>query len=489
MSDMRIGGLASGMDIDGIVKDLMRAEKQPLNKMEQDRTWTEWKRDSYREVNKQLLEFDNMMLDMKYTKTYEPKEVISSDESVLKATGNSSASNGVYSIEVTQVANAAYKVSSGAVSGTSIDPTQPLSNEKANFSNWENNGSFTITTHEGDETFTIDETGSLNDLLKEITDSGIGIRAFYNESSDQVMIERTNVGDFQGGDEISFSGNTGFLTNTLKLDTEQGGQGAEFIYNNAITIKSDDNNYSLNGVDYEFQKQGTATLNVSNNVDQSVKKITEFIDKYNSIVENLNNKVKEKRYRDFPPLTQEQRDGMEEKEIELWEEKAKSGLLRSDNIVRNTLSDMRFSWYQEVETGGTYTQLTQIGISTGINFQNGGQLEIDEVKLKEALQEDPQAVRELFAGNEASGGEGILQKLEDTIATTRDSIRRKAGNINSTDESYTLGRQIKDMNDRMDSFQERLSMIEDRYWAQFGEMERAIQQMNSQSAYLMQQFG
>ena len=42
MSDMRIGGLASGMDIDKLVSDLMKAERQPMNKMEQDKSWLEW---------------------------------------------------------------------------------------------------------------------------------------------------------------------------------------------------------------------------------------------------------------------------------------------------------------------------------------------------------------------------------------------------------------------------------------------------------------
>ena len=38
---------------------------------------------------------------------------------------------------------------------------------------------------------------------------------------------------------------------------------------------------------------------------------------------------REKRYRDFPPLTEKQKEDMEEREIELWEEKAKSGMLRT----------------------------------------------------------------------------------------------------------------------------------------------------------------
>ena len=53
-SHLRIGGLASGMDIDSIVKDLMKAERAKLYRYEQERTLLEWKREDYRSVNNTL---------------------------------------------------------------------------------------------------------------------------------------------------------------------------------------------------------------------------------------------------------------------------------------------------------------------------------------------------------------------------------------------------------------------------------------------------
>ena len=47
----RIGGLASGMDIDSIVEKLMQAERMPLNKAFQRKQTLEWQRDAYRNVN------------------------------------------------------------------------------------------------------------------------------------------------------------------------------------------------------------------------------------------------------------------------------------------------------------------------------------------------------------------------------------------------------------------------------------------------------
>ena len=73
---MRVGGLATGMDIESIVNKLMEAERMPLVRLTQDRQMLEWKRDAFRDINKALLELDNMILDMKLSKTYFTKNDI-----------------------------------------------------------------------------------------------------------------------------------------------------------------------------------------------------------------------------------------------------------------------------------------------------------------------------------------------------------------------------------------------------------------------------
>ncbi|WP_079527191.1 flagellar hook-associated protein 2 [Halobacillus hunanensis] len=498
MSDMRIGGLASGMDIDKLVNDLMKAERQPLNKMEQEKTWLTWKRDAYRDVNKQLFELDSMMLDMNLSKTYQSKEV-SSPSSAISAEATSSAGTGNYNVQVNRLASAAYNLSASEISGGAgkIDPDQSLASQKDKFANWLNEGTFTITTHndEGTEskTFTIDESQSLNDLLDKISSSNLGLRAFYDSSADKIMLERTETGNFNSaGAEIEFSGpGTSFLTDTLALTNETDGVDAKFTYNGSLQITTHENNYTLNGVTFKFHEamDSAVNVNVSNNIDNALENITKFVDKYNDVIEKLNEQVTEKRYREFPPLTEKQKEDLEESEIELWEEKAKSGMLRSDSTIQGALFGMRSDWYSSVDTGGVFTQISQIGITTSPDYLERGKLLIDEDKLREALREDPAAVQELFSGNAETGSKGIVDKLEATIAETRDTIERKAGKPSSTEESYMMGRKLEDMEDRMEAFENRLTQVEDRYWAQFGRMEQAIQRMNSQSAFLMSNFG
>ena len=67
---MRIGGLASGMDIDQIVSDLMRAERMRVDKLYQQKQVMEWQKAGYREINLKLRSLYNTSFDMKLTSSY-----------------------------------------------------------------------------------------------------------------------------------------------------------------------------------------------------------------------------------------------------------------------------------------------------------------------------------------------------------------------------------------------------------------------------------
>ncbi|KGX93957.1 flagellar cap protein FliD [Pontibacillus halophilus JSM 076056 = DSM 19796] len=496
MADMRIGGLASGMDIDGIVGDLMKAERIPLDKMEQEKTKLEWQRDAYRDVNKNILELEKMTLDLKLQKTYETKQVSSSDEAAVQATATASAGNGSYNVKVDQLATAAIKVGE-QLSTKGLDPSTSLTAQNPALTG----SKFTLTTYgeKGGGTpkeFTIEDGDTLDDVMKKVNDSNIGVRAFYDKTADRVVMERTETGDFnKGGEEIEFGGNLDFfntvgLANAGTSVAETGGQNAKFTYNNALQVETESNSYTMNGVTFNFNRVTTdnVRVNISNDVDASMDKITKFVEKYNELVESLNEQTKEKPNRDYAPLTEKQKESMEEKEIELWTEQAKKGLLYNEGVLENGMSKLRTNWYEPVDNDGAYSQLAQIGISTTANYLDGGKLEIDEDKLRGALQDNPDSVYKLFSGKDASGNSvGIAQRLDDTLTGMKKSIEEKAGKSTSLTNNYTIGRNLEDVKQEMEAFEDRLNQIEDRYWAQFTEMEKAIQQMNSQSNYLAQQ--
>ncbi|WP_336883261.1 flagellar hook-associated protein 2 [Priestia koreensis] len=505
----RISGLASGMDIDQMVSDMMKAQKIPLDKMKQQKQWTEWQRDSYRDVNTKLNELLTMAKDMNYQKTYVSKKTTSSNEGAVSATASPSSSMGTYSIKVNQIATAAINTSQNKLSKSAaqkVDPNKTFGEQSGVFNKDVANGSFKLTTYGQDgaaKEVTIDvaTTDTLNGVLKKINDSGAGIRAFYDSASDKVVMERTVTGNFnKNGSEIIFGSDTGsttFLNSVLQLDEtkETGGDNAKFVYNNALTVESTSNQYTINGIQLNLKNvtAGNETISVQTDTDATFDSIVKFVNKYNEIIESVNKKLDEKRYRDYAPLSDDQKKDMKDKDIELWEEKSKSGLLRGDSSLSSGLNTMRTDFYAPLAGAlQGFAQLSDLGITTSSNYLDKGKLIInDESKLRSKIAENPDAIYKLFAENgdgKTKSTMGIADRLVQTITSTIGKVEEKAGKTSWTNQKFSLGRTLDTMNKQIDSFQDRLTQMETRYYSQFTAMEKAIQRANQQSAYITQQF-
>lgn len=348
---------------------------------------------------------------------------------------------------------------------------------------------------------------SFESILTKISKSDLGVTAFYDEYADKVTMTRTETGDYNANiynadgtlatrnTELSLM-NDPFLKNILQLHgrNEAGGEDAKFTINGLDTGRHT-NDFTLNGVTFTlketFNDASPVTIGTSTDTEKVFENIKGFIDKYNETIEKINKKIGEDRYRDFTPLNSEQKEAMSEKEVELWEEKAKSGLLRRDQTLMNVLDKMRVDFYGSVDFEGSdqFKQLTAIGISTTNLYNvNKGKLEIDEEKLKAAINEDPEAVYQIFAADgETSSKKGIARRLRESLTTAIQNIEETAGS--ETKNQYTIGKNLDDLTERMTSFESRLKQYEDQYYKQFTAMEQAVQKMNQQSAYMMQQLG
>jgi len=248
-----------------------------------------------------------------------------------------------------------------------------------------------------------------------------------------------------------------------------------------------------------------AAVSLNSTADTSAIKdrIKEFVTSYNEMLDTLNGLLKEKKYRDFPPLTKEQREDMSENEQKLWDEKSKSGLLRSDSLIREGLSKMRTQFMSPVNGLGDKTMdaLAEIGITTSNKLSEGGKLVIDDDKLDKALEKDPQQVVEIFTKtgtvsttydadkkrNVTEDSRGITKRLRDEILNLTKSIEKKAGREGSTEQSYNIGKNIVDTDNQITKLQAKLKDIETRYWRQFTAMEQAINRANQQSSMFMPQ--
>ena len=375
-------------------------------------------------------------------------------------------------------------------------------------------------------------TDSISSLVKKINGSGAGVTALFADGkmsisanntgtnnkgasadiqlSTEFVVDENSTTDTAGVDLFKQLGFIDPLVNPnsdTKFDLSNKGTNAEYTVN-GITMTSQSNSINIEG--YTIKLQGTfvndgqgVSVTAANDVDAMMEKIKEFVKTYNGLITDLNSSLQEKKYREYAPLTSEQREAMSENEIKLWEEKAKSGLLRNDSIIRDGISKMRATFSNNV--GGladkTVDSLYEIGVTTSKNYNDGGTLVIDENKLRAALEKNPDQVAQIFIGKGKANdtetdpltGEtktvdtrGIVQRLRESIDTFELNIEKKAGRSTMTDAQYSIGKSLTDTEKRISTWQDKLKDIEARYWKQFTAMEQAINKANQQSGMFMQ---
>lgn len=200
------------------------------------------------------------------------------------------------------------------------------------------------------------------------------------------------------------------------------------------------------------------------------------------MVVSLNAKIDEAKYRDFRPLTDEQKSALKDDDIKTWTEKAKSGLLKNDDIIKSVLSEMRAIITEKLGP------LSTLGITTGNYMENGKLIIKDEGKLKSAISANPQLAMDLLQGPASAPKEGILDKMADKISVAIDKISERAGtnrfsmDLTSTfKEESVMGKKMKLYNTRITSMLTMLNNAETRYYKQFSAMETAMNKLQSQS--------
>ena len=616
-SPMRIGGLASGMDIDQIVSDLMRAERIKVDKLYQQKQVMEWQKADYRDINLKLRSLYNTSFDMKLTSSYLKYKAIgtmndgTSFDKYFAVSPGSGAVPGEYKVQVQQTASYARLESSKSIAkplmgdklifdaegkieipegkfevtidgvkkevtfggiyqesdintlaadlekaintafgwqddengntvgikrvkvsvtddnklaiepadgfnkvqislssvkddegnpindilttlgfkdGDSYRPLNPHTSLKSQLA--EDIGEGTISFKINGHQFEFGSSATLQMIIDKInTIPDVGVTARYDALTDKLVLVSKETGL---GANIEIVDESGLFKALGFENTSASGQNARIVLNGTIVEKTT-NDFTISGIRFNLkevmEKGQEATFRLENDPDAAVETIKKYIELYNETIDLINKKLSEERYRNYPPLTQEQKKEMTEKEIELWEERAKSGLLRSDPLLDRIVRDLRFAVTSVVagQPAGMKS-LADIGITT-IDWREKGKLHVNEEKLRSAIAKDPEAVMRLFnADGENTSQKGVATRLYDILKGGIEDITEKAGGgeFQIYDDSI-LGKQIRDLEDRISSMEEMLLRTEERYWQKFTAMEKAIQYANQQSMWLASQ--
>ncbi|WP_285767851.1 flagellar hook-associated protein 2 [Peribacillus sp. SI8-4] len=500
---VRISGLASGMDIDELVKSMMQAERVPLDKLTQKKQYSEWQRDDYRSINTSLSELDTLIRDgIGKQSSFIKKKVSVSNPEAISVKNVSSASDFTGNIKVNSLAKAATMASTEKsavtdakkkLSELGITAPQEITilapNKEGGFDTVDNAG---VTPKPYTLTLNADDT--LESVINKIN-ANSGVTLFFDQNSQNFSVTAKNTGDVKDGPEIKLGGSGDFFA-ALKLSSnneEAGGtkgENASVTYN-GLDISRPSNTFQINGAEITVKQKTTDTVTFSStaDVDAVLDTVTQFVNKYNEIIKKVQDKTGEAKYRSFTPLTAEQKKEMTEDEVKLWEEKAKSGMLKSDSTLKSLLTTMRTSLYTAVDGIAGKNNLSSLGITTTKNYLEGGKLTIDEDKLRAAISEDPNAIYNMFMADGAEKGEkGLARRLRDDIQSSMKVITEKAGKAGYVNNNFTIGKMVNGLDTRISAFEAKLTKLESRYYSQFTAMEKAIQKANSQSSSLASYF-
>jgi flagellar hook-associated protein 2 len=369
-----------------------------------------------------------------------------------------------------------------------------------------------------DQTFSFDSrTTSMNKIMSTVnSNAAAGVRMSYDSLNGKFVLESRETGVTT---RINAADSSGGLLASLSLTAENvTGSDASITYDDGINgeqvITRSTNSFNINGIVFNLKKdfEGAAELSVTSDPTKAVELIKGFVEKYNELLDKINTKLAEKREYAYEPLTDEQKDAMTEDEIKRWEEKAKSGLLGGDSLLRAIVTELRNAVISNVEGAGL--TLADIGIKSN-SWVDKGKLYVDEEKLKKALAENPTGVFELFtrqsdvsynsavgnasARNERFRESGLIYRFYDviqdnirtiTIGGHRGALLEKAGMTGDRSVfNNTLYQQIADYDRKIAELNDELIMKENRYYIQFAQLEKLINDMNSQSMWLARQFG
>lgn len=489
---MRVGGLASGMDTESIVKDMMKIQKLPLDKLMQEKTFTGWQQEAIRETNLSMSSLRTSASSLRLQSSFNAYSAVSPNPTSFTVATTPTAMSGSYKVEVVSVASAAKLNSANAVQNTAGNPAK--STDQIGTA-----GKITIASEGRNIVVDVKSTDTFADIAKNIQEKTASsvptLRASFDNTTSRFFISTKEMGAEQA-----------FTMNFTAADGTASQELADKIVNNGTTtaiatgatdgaIKFDGievnglktNQTTVNGITVNLlQKGAEATINVQSNPEKPLAMIKEFVDKYNETIDTLQKQIIEKRYPDFQPLSDEQKKELTETEIELWEEKARSGLLRNDPVLKSAMQDLRRAFMDKVSglADGNLNHLSQIGINTG-SYTEGGKLFIDDKKLTEALAKKPEEVMALFTTRDAAGN-GVGARVYDTLNAIVKNLSAKAGSSSSSIDNSTLSKKLKQMDTEISRWQDRLSRVEDRYWKQFTAMEKALSKMNSQSTWMQQ---
>lgn len=449
--DISAPGIGSGLDIAGIVDQLVAAERAPAgNRLDANAARANTELSAIGKLKSALATFREALANLADLDEFQQRTVDFDTEGVFSAATTSAAAPGFYDIEVVALATN-HKLASQAF----VDTATAI-------------GTGTLSITVGGATSDIEILDGANTLAD--------IRTAINEAEDNPGVIATIVTAEDGAHLIVTSRDTGVseeisilasggdaglavfdwdaATGTGSMNEIQAAADAQ-IDVDGFKINSGSNSIAgaIEGVtlDLESAAPGSPvrmTVGLDNNAaEQSVDK---FVDAYNEVLGTISELTA------FDTETQI------------------AGPLLGDATTRGIKSSLRRELTAVVpDTGAIFSTLAEIGITT----ESNGTIELDSEKLSAAISSDFDAVGRLFA----KADNGIAVRMDSIL----ESILDPDGQIESREDA--LKERLDRIEDQREVLDRRMEGVRERLRLQFDAMDRLVAQLNNTSSFLSQQ--
>ena len=546
MSDLlRMTGMYSGMDTESIVSQLVKTKSTKVTNLKNEQKKLEWKQTAWQDLNSKIYNmYSKTLSNLRLTSAYSKKSTVSSDSTKATVVAIEGAVNGTQTLQVNKLAKSGY-LTGAKLDGKTTTTTGTDGKDVTKVVNWETTDklseidsnltgkTISLTTGTGTDAKTTDieitADMTINDLVAKFKDAGVN--ASFDTTNQRFFINSTGTGSAKNftlsSDDSTALASLGLDPNATYTDINGSknscvkieGQDAEIVLNGA-TFTSDSNTFSINGLTINTLGVTDEEISIvtSTDYDGIYNTIKDFLTEYNDLINEMDKLYNADSARKYDMLTDDQKESMTDDEVEQWEDKIKSALLRKDNSLynvmntltttmmdgyyENNLSDKQkknmsaseiSAWYKE--NGGKKHYLSDYGIGTLSYFEaqdnehhayhiNGDAddefTSTKEDKLKAAIAEDPEGTANFFA----TLCKTLYSKLDETMSeSTEYSSIYKVYNDKQLKKDY------KDYTTKISDAEDELNDYEDRWYNKFSKMEVALSKLQSQTSSISSMLG
>ena len=456
-------GIASGIDLEGLINNLIQAEGSPTaSRLNAREARIQTSISAFGSLNSSLSQFRSSLANLKDAEQLNTRTATSSDTGYFTASADSNAQAGSYSIQVLNLAQQ-HKLASTALA----DPDALVGE-----------GTITLNINGTSTNIVVSATDTLGDLRDKINDSDSGISATLitsavdpddvlagtetrlvlssevTGSANEIEILVSDTGDGQDKDNAGLSRfffSAGDLSN--QMSETQEAKDARITVDGFTAISSTNTfNDALDGVTIVAQREPenalspeTETLTVALNLGNTKSQIQEFVDNYNSALSTI-------------------------RELSLYNPESEiAGPLNGDFTVRSLQSRLRNTISAQVTGTSSISSLAELGITT----ERDGSLTIDSSTLDDALNDGFEDVSTLFASSE-----GLATQLDDILGNYLDS----GGLISSRTSGFDA--QLKRIEEQRSELESRLEKIESSLRSQFIALDQLVGRLQSTGDFL-----